>query len=108
MKIKINDQVLVISGKNKKKTGKVIKTISKKNLIVVEGINLLTKHIKKTQQKAGKKIQFEGAIHVSNVKIICPETKKPSRVGYIVQGNKKIRIAKISKEPLDKKIQAKQ
>ncbi|KKP39040.1 MAG: 50S ribosomal protein L24, large subunit ribosomal protein L24 [Candidatus Peregrinibacteria bacterium GW2011_GWF2_33_10] len=104
MKIKANDSVLIITGKNRLKTGKVIRTIKGEDRIVVEGVNLRTKHIKKTKQGAGRKIQFEAPIHVSNVKVICPETKKASRVGYIFQGKKKIRIAKKSKQELDKKV----
>ena len=57
MKIKANDSVLIITGKNRLKTGKVIRTIKGEDRIVVEGVNLRTKHIKKTKQGAGRKIQ---------------------------------------------------
>ncbi|OGJ52324.1 50S ribosomal protein L24 [Candidatus Peregrinibacteria bacterium RIFOXYB2_FULL_32_7] len=104
MKIKVNDNVLVITGKDKGKTGKVTQTIESKSKIVVQGVNIRKKHIKKTQREAGRIIEFEAPIHVSNAKVICPETKKASRVGYTMHGKKKIRIAKKSKEALDKKI----
>ena len=82
MKIKLNDNVLVIAGKNRKKTGKVIKTYTTDNKVVVEKINIITKHIKKTQTKPGSKIQYEAPINVSNVMVICPNCKKAVRVGY--------------------------
>lgn len=103
MKIKLNDTVIITTGKDKGKSGKVIKTLKDKEKIIVETVNVKTKHVKKSQGKKGEIIKFESPIHVSNVKLICPETKKPSRVGYMMQGNKKIRIAKKSNIELDKK-----
>ncbi len=107
MKIKIEDNVLVITGKNKGKIGKVAKTFKKTNKIIVEGVNIRTKHVKKTNNKPGQKIQFEAPIDASNVKVLCPVTKKATRIGYLHQGGKKIRIAKKSSEALDKKITSK-
>lgn len=105
MKLKMDDQVLVITGKDKGKKGKIIKLYSKQNKIVVEKINLKTKHIKKTRERAGEKIQFEGPINASNAMIICPNCSKTARVGYkILENNKKQRICKKCKEILDKKV----
>ena len=103
MKVKLNDNVLVTTGKDKGKVGKVVKTLCAKSKVVVEGVNMRTKHIKKTQNAKGRKIQFEGPISVSNVKIVCPETKKASRIGYLVKSGNKIRIAKKTGVELDKK-----
>lgn len=103
MKIKADDNVLVIAGKDKGKTGKVMRVFKKVGKIVVEGVNYRVKHVKKTAQQAGQKIKFEAQMDASNAKVICPVTKKATRVGYTIQGKKKLRVAKKSKEPLDKK-----
>lgn len=106
MKVKINDQVVVIAGKDKGKKGKVIRVISKDKRIVVEKINMRTKHVKKTAQKAGEKIKYEAAIDVSNVMVICPSCEKFVRVGYKkLENGKKQRICKKCKDSIDKTIQ---
>lgn len=103
MKIKVNDHIIVITGKDKDKKGKIVKVMSKQNKVVVEKINLKTKHIKKTQQKAGERIQFEAPINASNVMVICPHCNKKTRVGYKkLATDKKQRICKKCKETLDK------
>jgi len=106
MKVKINDSVLVIAGKNRNKSGKILRIDDKARKIVVEKINLITKHIKKTQQKPGSKIQREAPIDVSNVMVICPNCKKATRVEYKkLENGKKQRICKKCKESLDKESQ---
>lgn len=103
MKIKTNDNVLVISGKDRGKSGKVTKSIPKSQKIVVEKVNMRTKHIKKTQTKPGSKIIFEAPLDVSNVMIICPNCKKRTRVEYnILESGKKHRVCKKCNESLDK------
>lgn len=103
MKIKVNDNVLVIAGKDRNKSGKVTQTMSKNNKVVVEKLNLRTKHIRKTQTAPGSKIQVEAPIQASNVMVICPSCKKTTRVGYIkLENNKKQRVCKKCKESLDK------
>lgn len=102
MKIKVNDNVLVITGKDKGKTGKVTKVYKKTNKVVVEKLNMRVKHIKKTNQKAGERITFEAPMDASNVMIIDPKTGKPTRVGYKkLEKNKKERISRISESSLD-------
>jgi len=99
MKFKLNDEVVIIAGKYKNQTGKIMKILRKQNKIVVEKINLRTKHIKKTAEKAGEKIQFEAPLAASNAMLIDPKTKKRTRIGYIkTEAGKKQRIAKLSKE----------
>lgn len=105
MKIKLNDPVIVIAGKDKGKKSKVIKVLSKLNKIVAEKINLHTKFVKKTANKPGERIQFESPLNVSNVMIICKHCNKRTRVGYKkLENKKKQRICKLCKESLDKEI----
>ncbi len=102
MKIKANDKVLVISGKDKGKVSKVIRVIAKHNQIVVEKVNMRTKHIKKTSTRAGEKITFEAPMDASNVMVMDPKENKPTRVGYrILENGKKERISKLSGASLD-------
>ncbi|MFA6305367.1 MAG: 50S ribosomal protein L24 [Candidatus Gracilibacteria bacterium] len=106
MKVKTNDQIVVISGKDKGKKGKVLRVITKDNKVVVEKINMRTKHIKKTAQKAGERIKFEAAIDASNVMVICPSCEKTVRVGFKkLENGKKQRICKKCKDSIDKTIQ---
>lgn len=101
MKIKKNDLVIVISGKDKGKTGKVIQAIPENHKILVEGINLVTKHVKAKDKVPGGILKTERPIDVSNVMIIDPSSNKPSRVGFKVEkGQKKVRYAKVSGEVL--------
>ncbi len=102
MKVKLQDTVKVITGKDNGKEGKVIKTLSKQGKVVVEKVNIKTKHIKKTEQRPGERIQFEAPIEVSNVMVVCPNCKKLTRVGYKkLEGGKKDRICKKCSETLD-------
>ncbi len=94
MKIKQGDNVVVIAGKNKKLTGIVKKVLIKTNRVVIDGVNKVTRHVKKTKQGAGQKIIFEAPIHASNVMVIDPKTKKPSRIYYRTEGGKKVRVTK--------------
>lgn len=90
--------VVVITGKNKNKTGKIVKILPKQNRVVVEGLNKVTRHVKKTREKQGQKIEFEAPMHLSNVMLIEPESKKRTRVGYKVEKDKKVRIYKKNKK----------
>lgn len=103
MKVKKDDKVLVLAGKNRKATGKVMRTFQKTDKIVVEKVNMRKKHIKKTSNRPGEIITYEAPIHASNVKVICPHCERATRVGYIVLENKKKqRVCKKCKESLDK------
>ena len=101
MKLKTGDKVIVIAGANKGKEGKIIKTL--KDKVVVEGVNLRKKHLKpKNNNGTGEIITVEAPIHVSNVAIMDPKTKKPTNIGYDFDKNgKKIRISKKSNEKID-------
>ena len=101
MKIKTGDTVIVISGKDKGKTGKVIKTMPKKNKLIVEGVNVVTKHIKpRGPQAPGGIEKEEGAIDVSNVMYFDSKANKGTRIGYKIEDGKKVRIAKASGEEI--------
>jgi large subunit ribosomal protein L24 len=85
MKIIKGDNVLVISGKDRTKTGKVLRSIPKDGRIVVEGVNIAKKSQKPRKQgQSGQIVSFSRPINVSNVKLICPKCGKASRVGYKV------------------------
>jgi len=82
MKIKKNDLVKVINGAYKGKEGKVLKVFIDKNRIIVEGVNMVKKHTRPSQNNPqGGILEQEGAIHVSNVMLVCPHTSEPTRVG---------------------------
>jgi large subunit ribosomal protein L24 len=99
MKIRAGDTVYVMSGKDKGKSGKVLRVLPTKNRVVVEGINLRVRHIKKTTQGPGQRIKYEAALSASNVAIVDPKTKKPTRIGYKVDAKgQKVRFAKGSGE----------
>jgi len=108
MKVKVNDTVRIETGKDKGKEGKVLRVMVKTKKIVVEKVNIRTKHIKKTTQKAGEIIKFEAPIDVSNIMVLCPNCKKPTRVGYKkLKDGKKERICKKCSEDLDKNVKTK-
>jgi len=103
MKIKKNDKVKIIAGKDNGKVGKVLQVFSEKNRASVEGLNLLIKHIKPTQKdEKGQRIEFPAPLNISNLMLICPSCEKTTRVAYKViekEGKKKkVRICKKCKE----------
>ena len=105
MKIKTGDKVKVLSGKNRGKTGKVIQVLENKKtkqmFVVVEGVNILKKHMKAGRGGKGQIIELSAPVHMSNVMLIDPKSSKPTRVGYKKEGKSKKRIAKISGEYID-------
>ena len=99
LKIKKGDKVVVITGKDKGKTGAVLRVIPSENRVVVEGINVAKHHRKASQTAAGGIEKKELAIHVSNVALADPKTGKASRVGYkVLKDGSKVRIARKSGE----------
>ena len=95
-KIRRDDEVIVIAGKDKGKTGKVLQVITGTERVIVEGINLIKKHQKPVPQlqQPGGIVDKEASINVSNVAILNPETGKADRVGFRVEDGKKVRIFK--------------
>lgn len=97
VKIKKNDQVLVIAGRDKGKRGRVIEVQTGTGRVVVEGVSIIKKAVKPNRQRgiAGGIVEREAAIHISNVLVIDPSSRKPTRVGYqILQDGRKVRIAR--------------
>jgi large subunit ribosomal protein L24 len=101
-KIKKGDTVIVIAGKDKGKSGNVTSMITGKDRIVVQGVNIVKKHRKATQENPGKIEEIEASIHISNVSHIDPETGKPTRIKYDFQDGLKKRISVVSGSLLDK------
>ena len=100
MNLKVGDKVIVIAGKDKGKEGKIIAKKGEK--VFVEGINMVKKHVKPNGQDNGGIIDKEASIHVSNVMIIDPKTKKPTRIAKkIDKDGKKVRISSKSGSSLD-------
>lgn len=102
MKIKQGDKVIVIAGKDKGKEGTVTKTLKNDNKVIVEGVNIVKKHIKPNGGENGRIAEVEAPIHVSNVMMLDPKTKKGTKVGYTTnKDGKKIRVSRKSNEKLD-------
>ena len=95
-KIRRDDEVIVIAGKDKGKTGKVLQVITGTERVVVEGVNLIKKHQKPVPQlqQPGGIVEKEASVNVSNVAILNPETGKADRVGFKFEDGKKVRIFK--------------
>jgi large subunit ribosomal protein L24 len=103
MHVKKGDKVIVISGKDRGKTGTILEAYPKKERVLVEGVNMIKKHAKPSQENPqGGILNQEAPIHVSNVMPVDPKTGNPTRVGYELRDGKKVRIAKKSGEALDK------
>ena len=102
MKIRRNDTVKVLAGKDKGKSGKVLKIFPVKNKAIVEGINYIKKHARKTQENPkGGVIQRESAINISNIAIVCTRCNKPTRIGFTeLSGGEKTRVCKNCKETI--------
>ena len=92
MRVKQGDTVIIISGKDKGATGRVLKAMPKENRVIVEGVNVQTKHQKQTQKLQAEIRHKEGPIDASNVMLYDKKTKKPVKVGYKVDGDKKYRV----------------
>ena len=99
MKIKSKDKVVVLTGKDKGKTGEVIAVSPKDNRVTVSGVNMVARHTKPSQANPqGGIVRKEAAIHVSNVALADPKSGKPTRVGYKDVKGEKVRIARRSGE----------
>ena len=95
MKIKTNDKVKIITGKDAGKEGKVIQVFSDSNKIVVEGANLMKKHMRPRQKgEKGQIIELSAPLNASNVMVICEKCGKPTRLGYKLDGDIKKRFCK--------------
>ncbi|MBQ6404947.1 MAG: 50S ribosomal protein L24 [Bacilli bacterium] len=103
MNFKVGDEVVVITGSDKGKKGKILKTLKAENKVIVEGVHVVKKHQKPTGQETGGILDVEAPISASNVMIVDPKTKKRTRIGHTTdtKTGKKIRITKKSNEKID-------
>jgi large subunit ribosomal protein L24 len=108
LKIRRNDNVRIIAGKDRGKTGRVLRVDPRKDKVYVEGANIVKRHmrprtLRDTQraQELGGIIEKEGPIHVSNVMLIDPESGEPTRVGVKREGDRRVRVAKRSGKEID-------
>ena len=111
MKVRKNDTVSVIAGKDKGKTGKVLRSIPDSNKVVVDGVNVQKKHRKaRSAQESSAIVNQAGPIDASNVMVVCPSCGKPTRVGFAFEGEKKVRVCKHADcgKPLDVKAEDKE
>ncbi len=102
-KVKREDFVVVIAGKDRGKRGKVLRVLPKKHRVIVEGVNIVKKHQKPTATTAGGIIEKPAPIHVSNVMLVCPKCGQPTRVGFtFLEDGTKVRRCKKCVEVIDK------
>ena len=101
MRIKKDDTVIVLTGKDKGKTGKVLKAMPKEGRVIVEGVNIQTKHAKQTQKSAAEIKHQEGPIDVSNVMYYDTKAKQATKIGFKVEDGKKVRVAKKTGNVID-------
>ena len=93
-RLRKGDEVIVVSGNDKGKRGKILRVLAERNTVVVEGIRKVKRHVKSQPQRPGGIIEVEAPIHASNVMPIDPQTGKATRVKYKVEDGKKVRVAK--------------
>jgi large subunit ribosomal protein L24 len=103
LRIKKNDTALVLTGKNKGKSGRVLSVTPSEDQIIIEGVNVIKRHMKPSKKYAqGGIIEKEAPVHLSKVMLVCPKCSKPTRIGNTIPGDgKKLRICKKCKEVMD-------
>ena len=101
-KIKKGDSVVVIAGKDKGKSGNVLSILKDKDRVVVQGINIIKRHRKATQESPGKIEEIEASVHISNVSHVDPDNGKPTRVRFEFKDGVKKRMSVVSGSALDK------
>ncbi len=103
LKIKKSDKVIVISGKEKGKQGRILSIMPKKNRVIIERVNMIKRHMKPSRQYSqGGIIEKEGALHISKIMLVCPRCQKPSRISnHILDDGRKVRLCKRCKEVID-------
>ena len=102
MKIRKGDKVVVLTGRSKGRTGEVLQVIPAENRALVRGVNMIRRHQKQTASQEGGVISKEAPIDLSNIAIADPKDGKPTRVGFkVLDGGKKVRVAKRSGEQID-------
>ena len=103
--IRKNDNVVVTTGKDRGKRGRVMRVVPDKNRVIVEGVNIIKRHTKPNPQRnvKGGVVEREAALHASNVQLVCPECGKPTRIGRKVLGDgRKVRVCRKCEGVVDK------
>ena len=101
-KIKKGDKVVAITGKDKGKTGEVLRVLRKEERVLVQGLNMVKRHQRPTQASPGGIMEKEASVHISNVALIDPKSSEPTRVGTkVIEGGRKVRVARRSGEMID-------
>lgn len=101
-KVRKGDRVIVRTGRDKGKTGEIMRVLTKRERVVVQGVNMVKRHTRPSQTSAGGIVEKEASIHISNVAHIDPKTSLPTRVGYkFLEDGRKVRYAKRSGEVID-------
>ena len=102
--IRKNDNVLVVTGKNRGARGRVLKVDPDKNRLIVEGVNMIKRHTRPNPQRniKGGIVEREGALHASNVQLVCPDCGKITRIGHQIRGDSKVRICRKCEGVVDK------
>ncbi|URK87971.1 50S ribosomal protein L24 [Rhizobium herbae] len=100
-KIRKGDKVVVLTGKDKGRSGEVLQVMPKEDRAVVRGVNMVKRHQRQTQSQEAGIINKEASIHLSNIAIADPKDGKPTRVGFKIDGDKKVRVAKRSGVSID-------
>ena len=102
LKIKKGDKVVVISGRDKGKSGEVLRVLPTDERVIVQGVNIIKRHTRPSAGNAGGIVEKEAAIHISNVAHVDPKSNQPTRIGYkLLEDGRKVRYAKRSGEVLD-------
>jgi len=101
LKIKKGDKVVVIAGKDKGKTGEVLRVLPKDSRVLVQGVNMVKRHTRPAMGQTGGIVEKEAMLHVSNVAHIDPKSDKPTRIGFKMLDGRKVRFAKKSGEVID-------
>ncbi|MCL2512666.1 MAG: 50S ribosomal protein L24 [Oscillospiraceae bacterium] len=95
--VKTGDTVIVINGKDRGKSGKVMEVSPKEGKVIVEGVNIITKHKKPRKQgDPGGLIKAESALYASKVQLVCPKCGRPTRIGHTINKGEKVRVCKKS------------
>ncbi|KJS16535.1 MAG: 50S ribosomal protein L24 [Hoeflea sp. BRH_c9] len=100
-KIRKGDKVVVLTGKDKGRTGEVLAVMPKEDRAVVRGLNMVKRHQRQTQTQEAGIINKEASLHISNLAVADPKDGKPTRVGFRIEGDKKVRVAKRSGVVID-------
>ncbi len=101
-KIRKGDDVIVIAGKDKGKTGNVLRVMPKESRVLVQGVNMIKRHMRPSANSPGGIDEREASLHISNVALIDPESDKPTRVGFkFLADDRKVRVARRSGEMID-------